>query len=202
MMASLRNFANWLIGALMIIGGYVPATYEDRKPDEFQYEAPKGPEAPVPETMQNKGSQAKKHNVPLFDHSIKGERSFQPIIQRAALRYDIDPALVKAIIMAESEYNPRAISVKGAKGLMQLMPVTAKSLGVNDVFNPEQNIHAGVRYFKSLLKQFDGDVKLALAAYNAGSRNVRHYKGIPPFKDTKRYLKKVYRYYEFYKERG
>ncbi len=202
MTMSLHNFTNWLIGAFMIISGYVPATYEDRKPDKSQYEAPKGSEAPVPETMKNKGSHVKKHNIILFEHSIKGERSFQPIIQRAALRYDIDPALVKAIIMAESEYNPRAISVKGAKGLMQLMPVTARTLGVDDVFNPEQNIHAGVRYFKSLLKQFDGDVKLALAAYNAGTRHVKRYNAIPPFKETRRYLKKVFRYYEFYKEKG
>ena len=79
------------------------------------------------------------------------------------------------------------------------MPVTARSLGVNDIFNPEQNIHAGVRHFKFLLKQFDGDIKLALAAYNAGSKSVRRYKDIPPFKDTKRYLIKVFRYWEFYK---
>ena len=104
--------------------------------------------------------------------------------------------------MAESEYNPNAISVKGAKGLMQLMPVTARVLGVDDVFNPEQNIHAGVRHFKFLLEQFEGDVALALAAYNAGTRHVRRYNDIPPFKDTKRYLKQVFRYYEFYKEKG
>jgi soluble lytic murein transglycosylase-like protein len=102
--------------------------------------------------------------------------------------------------MAESGYNTRAISKKGAKGLMQLMPATAQELGVEDVFNPKQNISGGVRYFKKLVTQFDGDVKLALAAYNAGSRNVRHYQGIPPFKETRFYIKKVFKYYEIYKD--
>jgi soluble lytic murein transglycosylase-like protein len=130
----------------------------------------------------------------------KTERLIHPIVIQAAYRYQIDPALVKAIIMAESGYNARAISNKGAKGLMQLMPATAQALGVEDVFNPKQNISGGVRYFKQLVNQFDGDVKLALAAYNAGSRNVRNYQGIPPFKSTRYYIKKVFKYYEIYKD--
>ena len=130
----------------------------------------------------------------------KAERLIHPIVIQAAYRYQIDPALVKAIIMAESGYNARAISNKGAKGLMQLMPATAQALGVEDVFNPKQNISGGVRYFKQLVNQFDGDVKLALAAYNAGSRNVRHYQGIPPFKATRYYIKKVFEYYQIYKD--
>jgi len=130
----------------------------------------------------------------------KAERVLHPIVIQAASRHQIDPALVKAIIMAESGYNTRAISKKGAKGLMQLMPATAQALGVEDVFNPKQNISGGVRYFKKLVTQFDGDVKLALAAYNAGSRNVRHYQGIPPFKATRYYIKKVFEYYQIYKD--
>ena len=129
----------------------------------------------------------------------KAERFLHPIVIQAAGRYQVDPALVKAIIMAESGYNARAISKKGAKGMMQLMPATAQALGVEDVFNPKQNISGGVRYFKQLVNQFDGDVKLALAAYNAGSRNVRHYQGIPPFKATRYYIKKVFKYYQIYK---
>jgi soluble lytic murein transglycosylase-like protein len=132
-----------------------------------------------------------------FKH--KKEHLFHPIIIRAANRHDVDPALVKAIIMAESGYNPNAISKKGAKGLMQLMPSTAEALGVEDVFNPEQNISGGVRYFKRLVNRFDGDVKLALAAYNAGSKKVRHYQGIPPYKSTQYYIKKVFKYYNLYK---
>lgn len=131
----------------------------------------------------------------------KGECKLHPIIFQTANRYQVDPALVNAIIMAESEYNPRAVSKRGARGLMQLMPATAEELGVEDIFNPEQNIDGGVRYFKQLVNRFGGDVILALAAYNAGSRNVRQYRGVPPFKATKRYIKKVFKYYRIYKDR-
>jgi hypothetical protein len=129
----------------------------------------------------------------------KAERLLHPIVIQTASRHRVDPALVKAIIMAESGYNIRAISRCGAKGLMQLMPATARALGVEDAFNPKQNISGGVRYFKQLVTQFDGDIELALAAYNAGSRNVRHYQGIPPFKATRHYIKKVFKYYKIYK---
>jgi soluble lytic murein transglycosylase-like protein len=134
----------------------------------------------------------------IFRH--KKERLFHPIILQESSRHEIDPALVKAIIMAESGYNPNAISKRGAKGLMQLMPSTAEALGVEDAFNPEQNISGGVRYFKQLVNKYDGDVKLALAAYNAGSSTVRHYQGIPPFKSTHYYIEKVFKYYELYKD--
>ncbi len=125
---------------------------------------------------------------------------FQPIILETAERYEIEPAIIKAIIMAESGFNPKASSHKGARGLMQLMPRTAEYLGVVDSFDPAQNIDGGVRYFKRLLKRFDSDVELALAAYNAGSRNVRKYGGVPPFKATKIYIKKVLKYYETFNE--
>ena len=129
------------------------------------------------------------------------ERLFHPIIIKTAIRYQIDPALVKAIIMAESGYNSRAISKNGAIGLMQLMPGTAQELNIEDIFNPKQNIDGGVRYFKQLVNQFSGDLKLALAAYNAGSRTVRQYKGVPPFKETQHYIEKVFEYYQLYKNR-
>ena len=130
----------------------------------------------------------------------KKELLYLSIIQETSERHQVDPALVKAIIMAESGFNPNAVSNKGAKGLMQLMPKTAKALGVEDCFNPEHNIQGGVEYFKKLLNQFDGDVALALAAYNAGSRRVRQYQGVPPFKATRYYVKKVFEYYNCYKE--
>jgi soluble lytic murein transglycosylase-like protein len=132
----------------------------------------------------------------------KKDELFHPIIDEAACRHEIDPALVKAIIMAESSYNPRAISKKGAKGLMQLMPLTAKSYGVEDAFDPKHNIHAGVAYFRTLLNQFNGDERLALAAYNAGSKRVRQYKGVPPFEATQLYIEKVFAYYETYKSQS
>lgn len=129
----------------------------------------------------------------------KTEHLYHMIIIQTAKDYQIDPALIKAIIMAESGYNTRAISKKGAKGLMQLMPGTASSLGVEDIFNPRQNIAGGVQYFKYLVNRFNGSVELALAAYNAGSRNVLNYNGVPPFKATQYYIQKVLRYYQMYK---
>jgi hypothetical protein len=123
---------------------------------------------------------------------------FNNIVLQAAEEYDVDPALIRAIIMAESNNNPQAVSHRGAQGLMQLMPTTAKWLGVEDSFNPAANIDAGVRYFKCLLDRFNGDIKLALAAYNAGSRYVRKYKGVPPFKATRLYIKKVLKYHQYF----
>jgi len=150
--------------------------------------------------LQEKHPESGREQATSLPHKEKAERNFDHIIQRVAKSYDVDPALVRAIIMAESSYNPRAVSKKGARGLMQLMPKTAEYLGVEDSFNPEHNIDGGVRYFKELLDQFKGDVKLALAAYNAGSRRVREYKGIPPFKATQLYVKKVFDYQQQYKQ--
>jgi soluble lytic murein transglycosylase-like protein len=143
-------------------------------------------------------------NKPFFKGFIpyyvkRSVHKFHPIILEAADQYQIEAALIKAIIMAESGYNPWAISKKGAIGLMQLMPRTAESLGVEDIFDPEHNINAGVKYYKQLLAKFKGDVKLALAAYNAGAKNVLKYQGIPPFKTTQYYVIKVFEYYQYYK---
>ena len=128
------------------------------------------------------------------------ERQFQEMILVASENYEIDAALIKAIIMAESGYNPKAISKVGARGLMQLMPRTAKSLGVEDIYNPEHNINGGVKYFKKLLVKYNGNIQLALAAYNAGWKNVKRYNGVPPFKATKKYIKKVETYRKYYKK--
>ena len=129
----------------------------------------------------------------------KKSESFHPIILRAASRHELDPALIKAIIMVESRYNPHAVSKQGAKGLMQLMPGTARSLGVKDSFNPEHNVNGGAKYLKQLLDEFDDNLKFALAAYNAGSSKVRRYRGIPPIKATRHYVNRVFEYYQYYK---
>ncbi|MHC4459042.1 MAG: lytic transglycosylase domain-containing protein [Planctomycetota bacterium] len=134
-----------------------------------------------------------------LDYVKKSERLYHPIILQAASRYQVDPAIVKAIIMAESSYNPKAVSKRGARGLMQLMPKTAEEMGVEDIFNPEHNINGGVRYHKKLLNKFKGDIKLALAAYNAGMSKVREHNGVPPYKSTRHYIKKVFEYYQYYK---
>lgn len=124
---------------------------------------------------------------------------FNRIISGAADRYKVEMALIKAVIMAESAYNPKAVSSKGAKGLMQLMPRTARALGVKNAFNPTHNINGGVKYLRQLLDSFKGDMKLALAAYNAGSSKVRRHGGIPPIKATRTYVRKVFAYYQHYK---
>jgi len=160
---------------------------------------PTGVEIP-PSLREEHPTRSPERNL-LSVHAKKTEALLQPIILRAANRYQVDPALIKAIIMAESSYNPKAISRRGAKGLMQLMPKTAEVLGVGDSFNPEQNINAGVRHFKGLLDRYKGDVRLALAAYNAGSRKVRKYRGVPPFKATHYYIRKVLEYHQYYREK-
>jgi soluble lytic murein transglycosylase-like protein len=129
----------------------------------------------------------------------KRSKAYHPIILKAASRYEVDPALVKAVILAESGYDPQAVSSEGATGLMQLMPRTAEALGVEDAFDPEHNVNAGVRYLKQLLEEFNYDIKLALAAYNAGSSAVKRHQGIPPIKTTRAYVKKVFAYYQYYK---
>lgn len=128
------------------------------------------------------------------------EQHYQSMILAASNRHSVDPALVKAIIMAESNYNPTAISEKGAVGLMQLMPQTAVALGVEDSFDPEHNINGGVKYLKQLLNHFKGDLELAVAAYNAGIGTVVRYQGIPPYKATRYYVKRVFEYYRHYKK--
>lgn len=116
---------------------------------------------------------------------------YDEIINEAARRYDLPPGLIRAVIMAESAFDPLAVSSAGAQGLMQLMPALARELGVDDVFDPRQNIMAGSKYLKSLLGEQKGNLALALASYNAGPGNVQRYRGIPPFKETRQYVKKI-----------
>jgi soluble lytic murein transglycosylase-like protein len=116
---------------------------------------------------------------------------FEDLIAEASERHGVPRALIRAVIRTESAFDPLAVSSAGAQGLMQIMPALAKDLGVKDAFDPRQNIMAGTQYLKALLGDQKGNLPLALASYNAGPGNVERYKGIPPFKETQRYVKKI-----------
>ncbi|WP_233510952.1 lytic transglycosylase domain-containing protein [Dyella psychrodurans] len=116
---------------------------------------------------------------------------YADVIHNASLESGVDEALIRAIIHAESAFNPRAMSLKGAQGLMQLMPGTADDMGVLDAFDPAQNIRGGARYLGLLMKNFNGDMRLVAAAYNAGPAAVQHYNGVPPFAETQVYVQRV-----------
>jgi len=120
---------------------------------------------------------------------------FSSYVHQAAAKYDLEPELIKAVIATESNGNHRAVSRKGAKGLMQLMPSTANDLNVINPFNPEENIEGGTRYLKQLLERFDGNLTLALAAYNSGPKTVEKYGAVPPISETRQYVKKVFSLY-------
>ncbi|MTI64109.1 lytic transglycosylase domain-containing protein [Methylophaga sp.] len=128
--------------------------------------------------------------------------SYATEVNRIAIKYDIDPALVRAVIHAESAFNAKARSNKGAQGLMQLMPGTARDLGVRNAFDANQNIEGGVKYLADLLKQFEGDIELATAAYNAGPNAVKKYNGIPPYAETKVYVERVGILHQRYRNEG
>lgn len=127
---------------------------------------------------------------------------FEQLIKACSVKYGVNECLVKAVIHAESGYNPNAVSSKGASGLMQLMPGTAKSLKVADRFNPKDNVEGGVKYLRFLLDTFRGDVSLAVAAYNAGLSKVAKYGGIPPYNETRTYVNRVLSYMKSYQESG
>ncbi|WP_039938492.1 lytic transglycosylase domain-containing protein [Leptospira terpstrae] len=135
-----------------------------------------------------------------FPTSSQAGRNTKPndilgTIESIAKSQGMDPNLVKAMVKAESDFKPKAVSPKGAMGLMQLMPETAESLGVTDPFDPEDNIGGGVKFLKGLMKEFK-DPEKAIAAYNAGPGAVKRYKGIPPYEETQKYVNKVKRYYK------
>ena len=130
---------------------------------------------------------------------IKDSNQYDSLISEFSKKYQVDFALIKAIIRAESGFNSFAVSRKGARGLMQLMPETALRMKVSNIFNPRENIEGGVRYFKYLLSLFDNDLRLSLAAYNAGENVVGELRSIPPYRETIDYVKKVLSYYQSYR---
>jgi soluble lytic murein transglycosylase-like protein len=123
--------------------------------------------------------------------AIPASEAYADIIQEAAAIYDLDPNLIHAVMQTESAFHPYAVSRAGAEGLMQLMPELSTEMGVGNAFDPRENIMGGVRYLKRLLDYHKGDLDLALASYNAGPGNVERYGGVPPFRETRNYLKTI-----------
>ncbi len=136
-----------------------------------------------------------------YKKELKDAKSIEDLIVRLSKKHGIDPALVKAVVKVESNFNPKATSSVGAKGLMQIMPDTAKDLGIKDLYDPKDNLEGGIKYLKRLLKKYDNDISLALAAYNAGPGNVDKHNGVPPFKETRNYVRKVLKAYTKYAQK-
>ncbi len=143
---------------------------------------------------------AVKNVTPTVDVSaeyfaVPASQAYDEIINEAAEKYDMDPHLIHAVMQAESAFHPYAVSRAGAEGLMQLMPELSDEMGVANAFDPRENIMGGTRYLKRLLDYHNGNVDLALASYNAGPGNVERYRGIPPFRETRRYVKTIKQIY-------
>jgi soluble lytic murein transglycosylase-like protein len=130
---------------------------------------------------------------------VVNSTQYDEFIEKVGKNYHVDPSLIKAIIHTESDFNHRAVSRTGAQGLMQLMPETSRELRVGNPFNPKENIDGGTRYFRKLLDNFNGDLNLSLAAYNAGPGLVMRTGGVPQIPETKRYIKKVLKQYRYYR---
>ncbi len=197
--SSSKTLALWWLSAIMILSTIALSPYNSQMDFRNNNEIVTLHQPMIPSLFPDKVLGFDPVKTLVTTQQQDPDHLFDLIIHDASRRHKVDSAIVRAIILAESRYNIYAISSKGARGLMQLMPVTAKELGVENSFNPVQNINAGVKYFKKLLNRFDGDVKLSLAAYNAGIGRVLKYNGVPPFKDTRNYVQKVLHYHRFYK---
>ena len=141
-----------------------------------------------------RGSRASNLNWLASRHDRRSK--YDPIIERYADRYNIDPTLVRAIIQVESNFNPMCVSGKGARGLMQLMPATARRFGVTNIHDPEENIHGGIRFLSYLMELFNGDLPRVLAGYNAGENAVLKHGGVPPYEETSTYVTRALTVYK------
>lgn len=171
----------------------------------FVYSTPNGERVVTDRPINLPGYELERHNLSAIDagqslryqNTEENRRKIDQHINNAAYLYNVEADLIRAVIRQESAFKIDAISHKGAQGLMQLMPATARQYQVNDVFDPKQNIYAGTRHLSYLINQYN-DLDLALAAYNAGEGSVRRYNGVPPFPETQDYIVKVRRWYVEY----
>lgn len=197
------------VGLALAAVGVAPSTTAAE--DVFTYKAPNGVQhfTNVPTTRKFKSFSPPTQGLTLL--SLKQKRArptpwaklrigqdMRDMISTTAYRFDLEPALMHAVVRAESGFNPRAVSRAGARGLMQLMPATAIEVGVRDVFHPQENLEGGASYLRGLLDRYSGDVHLALAAYNAGPGAVDSYGGVPPYAETQEYLRRVFRFRQEY----
>lgn len=197
--ANLRLMGAGLMAVLLLALTPLQAQAKDRRP--YMYKDQNGTHWFTDRPMRNEALvYLGRYGRPTAERSCRGVNN--RILSARAARHDalihnysaaqrIDPALVKAVIAVESCFDPDAVSRVGASGLMQLMPATASELGVRNVFNPEENIRGGVEYLGRMLERFGHNTRLALAAYNAGPSAVERYQGIPPYKETRNYVRKV-----------
>jgi soluble lytic murein transglycosylase-like protein len=183
------------LSIFLVLGGALPS-----RADIYKYEDADGVIhlTNVPSNPKAKYVMLVREKRILFPKQIN-IRDYDKIITQAAAKFNLDAALIKAVINAESNFNHKAVSRAGAKGLMQLMPQTASSLNVDDVFHPGNNIEGGARYLRYLLNLYRGNLMLALAAYNAGEGAVAKYNyGVPPYRETQNYVRRVLALYESY----
>lgn len=202
----MRSSAILLHAALMLAATVLSITTPARA-DIYRYEDPEGTlhftDAPTDRRykmiMRDIRKDRKLRTAFRLPGYARNPAEFEPIINSCSREFGVDSSLVKAVIHAESGYNPNAVSPKGAQGLMQLMPKTAQGLKVADSLNPSDNVRGGVRYLRFLLDTFNGNESLALAAYNAGLNSVAKYGGIPPYQETREYVAKVLSYRNNYR---
>ena len=196
----LRGINRWIILAFLFsFLGFI-TTVTDVKAEIYTYEDENGTVhfTNVPTDPQYRMIIPPKEKKGLSGLNGRIQGDFNKLIIEKSYKYGLDPALVKAVIAVESDFNPKAVSEKGARGLMQLMPMTARGLGVYNSFDPVDNVDGGIRYLRYLLDYFNWDIDLALAAYNAGISRVLTHSGIPPIPETMRYVSKVKSVYRKY----